>query len=389
LSEQEDQVFYECEAELLPDGHMEQLSAVMDALDGQWHLVPEGRSKFERGLALVRPGLVLDIDGGQVAGEDGNGNRPKPSSDYDIWSSDHMAEAVRKILAQQLQEMVAHQEGSRSGEDIDDLHDMRVATRRMRAAFRLFGSYFQPKSIRRIKKDLRRTGRTLGAVRDLDVFDKKATSYLKGLPKEDRHGLDPLLDHWHEQRKTAREVLATYLDSERYQRLVLELGSFVATEGAGVEPVPPGEPACVQVRHVLGSSIWQLAEKVRAYEVVLDGASKSTLHALRIDCKRLRYTLEFFQEVLGPETPGLVRDVVAIQDHLGDLQDAEVAAELLQVFLLQRQGEPNPVDLTGVVAYLDYRKVESQDLVATFPEAWLSINNLGFRERLAQAIVPL
>ena len=63
----QNQVFYECEAELLPGGHMDQLLAVMEALRMQWHLGPESRSKFERGLALARPGTILgqagDVEG--------------------------------------------------------------------------------------------------------------------------------------------------------------------------------------------------------------------------------------------------------------------------------------------------------------------------------------
>ena len=72
-----------------------------------------------------------------------------------------MAEAVRKILSSQFQVMVDSEAGSRKGKNIDAVHDMRVATRRMRAAFRLFGSYFRPAAIAGFQKDLRKIGRAL------------------------------------------------------------------------------------------------------------------------------------------------------------------------------------------------------------------------------------
>lgn len=315
----------------------------------------------------------------------GAGNEVGPG----VQADDHMAEAVRKILRYHFAIMLAHEAGTRSGEDIEDLHDMRVATRRMRSALRLFGSYFQPKAIRRFQKDLRKAGRALGRVRDLDVFDHKARKYLKKAGQG--QDLTPLLQRWHQQREEARQGLIAYLDSKRYRRFVSKFDTFLRTENAGVPPLPTDEPVRVQVRHVLSSSVWQLYETVRAYEVILDDTPVTTLHALRIDCKRLRYTLEFFREVLGPETEQVIRDVIAIQDHLGNLQDADVAVELLSNFLdeARQQGELSKADLAGVRAYLRYRRQEARRLQATFPEVWPRLNSRDFRERLAAALLAL
>ena len=90
-----------------------------------------------------------------------------------VRADDTMAEAADKILLFQLRRMIEHEPGTRKGEDIEELHDMRVATRRMRAALRLFEAFLDPEALRPFLKTLRRTGRTLGAVRDLDVFWEK------------------------------------------------------------------------------------------------------------------------------------------------------------------------------------------------------------------------
>ena len=148
-------------------------------------------------------------------------------------ANEPMAEAVRKILHSQFQVMVDSEAGSRKGKDIDAVHDMRVATRRMRAAFRLFGSYFRPKAIAGFQKDLRKTGRALGAVRDLDVFNREAQIYLETLPEDRKAGLDPLFGQWERERGQARKALIEFLDSKRYRRFAADFSVFLTTRGRG------------------------------------------------------------------------------------------------------------------------------------------------------------
>ena len=97
---------------------------------------------------------------------------------------------------------------------------MRVSTRRMRMALRVFADYLDPDVLRPVLKGLRRTGRTLGAVRDLDVFNEKTQVYLDGLPDERAGDLDGLLEAWKAERDKQREHLVTYLDGKRYRRFV-------------------------------------------------------------------------------------------------------------------------------------------------------------------------
>jgi CHAD domain-containing protein len=306
-----------------------------------------------------------------------------------------MAEAVRKILRSQFQVMVDSEAGSRKGKNIEAVHDMRVATRRMRAAFRLFGGYFEPKAIADFQKDLRTTGRALGAVRDLDVFNREAQIYLDTLAEDRRNGLDPLFQQWEKERRQARKALIAWLDSKRYRRFAARFSAFLETEGAGATPAPAGLVTRQQVKHVLSSSVWGLYEAVRAYETVIPGAPPATHHALRIDCKFLRYGLEFFEEVLGPGAAALITDVIGIQNHLGDLQDAEVASRLLADFLAEwydgAMTDP-AVDVgavDGVVEYLNYRRIEARELIVAFPEVWPRINSGEFRGRLAEALLAL
>ena len=88
------------------------------------------------------------------------------------------------------------------------------------------------------------------------------------------------------------------------------------------------------------SRIWAAYEGVRAYEPVMRWADVTTLHDLRIAAKWLRYTLEFVREALGRDAGPVIEKVVALQDHLGWLHDADVAAGLARAFLVEHAGTP-------------------------------------------------
>jgi CHAD domain-containing protein/DNA-directed RNA polymerase specialized sigma24 family protein len=318
-----------------------------------------------------------------------------------------MSEAGRKAMYTHFLKMLANEPGTRLGEDIEFLHDMRVSTRRMRAAYRIFADYYDPKVLAPFNKGLRRTGAMLGAVRDLDVLLEKAQAWEAGVGAEQaeasaliaaggspvRRSLEPLLADWRTRREVARRQMLEYLDSPAYRRLVADFQAFLTTPGAGALPVEAGAPTPYQVRHVAPRLIFIRYEPVRAYEPIIAGAPLTTYHALRIDFKRLRYELEFFREVLGPETPGLIKTTVAMQDLLGALQDAYVAEGLLGEFLAAQKAKRKKRyaggDLADVEAYLAAQRAAQQTLVQEFPALWAEIVGPDFRRALALAVAAL
>jgi CHAD domain-containing protein len=306
-----------------------------------------------------------------------------------------MAEAGRKILRFHFAHMLSHEKGTRLGEDIEELHDMRVATRRMRAAFEVFSPFFKKKVIRNHLKGLRAAGRALGRVRDMDVFVEKARQYLKTLPKAERLGLEPLLTAWGQERAREREKLLAHLDSESYQQFKRDFNDFTASPGAGARFSPETDPQPDLVRHVVPVLIYTNLAAVRAYEALLPNATIEQLHALRIEFKKLRYTLEFFREVLGKQSREVIDDLKILQDHLGNLNDANVACQMLREFidnwedrqvLLPLHDRQNP---EPVLAYLAAKHAERHTLMITFPKVWEHFNRPEFRENLALAVAPL
>lgn len=312
-----------------------------------------------------------------------------------LTSGDPMAEAGRKILRFHFLRMLDHEAGARSGEDTEHLHDMRVATRRLRAAFVLFGSYYASKASSTYVKWLRRIGRALGAVRDLDVFLEKTGRYLQTLPDAERTSLDPLLASWRAKREQARRQMLALLDSPRYQGFCRAFDLFTSTPGLGVQKDEGEQPTPIILAHIAPMLVYQRLAEVRAFESLLPSAPVTLLHQLRIACKRLRYTLEFLEETLGSEAKEVIKEVVVMQDHLGNLQDAVVATDLLRGFLnewAERQksdGATQHIEIHGVTRYLAAKQSETFELLKAFPAAWQRLNDPRLRDKLARALSAL
>jgi CHAD domain-containing protein/transposase len=312
-----------------------------------------------------------------------------------VTPDDTLGEAGRKVLRYHFVQMLRHEEGTRLGIDIEELHDMRVATRRMRAGFEVFEAGFSQKILKTHLKGLRTTGRTLGRVRDLDVFLEKARQYLETLPEESRQGLQPLLQSWEKSRETARTVMVRYLDSEEYRNFKRKFDQFVNTPDDGARKVSEDLPIPRLVRDVVPMLIYDRLASVRAFDAILDTASIQQFHALRIEIKKLRYSVEYFREVLGPEAEPVIDELKGLQDHLGDFQDAQVATQILRDYLTEWDAQQAALPVSQrqspepIMAYLTSRYAERQRLMLTFKERWQLFNQPEFRQNLALAVSVL
>ncbi len=304
-----------------------------------------------------------------------------------VTAEDFLPEAGRKVLRFHLARMIAHEAGTREGNDPEDLHRMRVATRRMRAAWRVFGDGFQKGRTKRHRRRLREVAGRLGAVRDLDVLIEAGEAYLATQSRTEQRAVAPLFAAWRDQRDDARVLLVRELESESYKRWVDDFRDFVRNEGAGAAAVVPTVPH--RIRDRAASQIWTAYEQVRAYEPVLRWADVATLHELRIAGKWLRYTLEFVRECLGPDAASLIARVTAMQDHLGLLNDADVAASMARAFLVERSGRLSEAEAAAIGRYLMDREREVARLRRTVGPIWRGVGGLAFRRGLGRAVAVL
>lgn len=385
------------EADLIP------LQALLDQLAG---LQPSTTSKFERALAALQAGsparirpiaepsptetAVVDLGG--LDGESAQVHviavdRIPVGKSPGVTADDLFAEAGRKVLRFHLARMLDREAGTRGGSDPEELHGMRVATRRMRAAWRVFGEGFRKDRTSRYRRRLRVVAARLGTVRDLDVLIEATNAFAATLPEDERQGLQPLIAAWRDQRDSARQLLIRELDSSGYRRFVADYRDFVLTPGADLVAVQPTSPH--RVRDTAGSRIVEAYELVRAFEAVLRWADVPTLHQLRITAKRLRYAIEFVREALGPEGAGLIARVVALQDHLGALNDAHVAAQMARDFLVECGADLSGAETAAISRYLLTREREVTSLRRTVGAPWRGVAGLRFRRALGRAIATL
>jgi CHAD domain-containing protein len=284
------------------------------------------------------------------------------------------------MLRRFFDKLLAREEAVAKDEDSEDVHQMRVATRRLRASLQVVEGVYDHELIRRYRRGLRRIAQSLGAVRDGDVFLEHATAYRASLPEAERARLDPLIDAASAARADARSQLLADLQAKRYHKFKRDFAEFLTTPGAGTLESP--EPGIVErVRDFAGSAIWRRYELWRAYEVALPSATNETLHQARIAGKRFRYPLEFFAEALGPNVELALAPLVALQENLGSLQDGVTARAHIAALGL--------ADDPGAQAYLSAREHDRAALLAELPQRWEKVASATYRRRLFELIVKL
>ncbi|MGW0519134.1 CHAD domain-containing protein [Crossiella sp. NPDC003009] len=255
---------------------------------------------------------------------------------------------VRAALDVRLAALRAHEAGTRSGEDAEDLHQMRVAVRRLRAMLKAARPFLDRGTADGLRAELGWLGRALGPVRDLDVLIERLTTEAAHFPADERAAVDTLLAGLHAERDTARAALHKALDSRRYRRLLKAL----AAEAASTEPGPPVDTLAA----LSGLVRAEFARLARAVAKAGPDPEDEVLHALRIDGKRLRYTAELARPLLGKKIRVLLKATTDFQDVLGEHQDACVAQDRVRA-LLAAHGEVIDFDL----AFVGGRLVEREE----------------------------
>jgi CHAD domain-containing protein/adenylate cyclase class IV len=367
--------FVELEAELR-SGSEALLVGLGDRLSADPAFAPARESKLERALAAVerarreaaRPHLAV----GKTPG---------------VAATDAMAEAGRKVMAFHFERLLAREAGTREGHDPEELHQMRVATRRLRAAWRVFGDAFDPARVRRLRRPLRDVAAALGAVRDLDVLLEDALAYRATLRDSDAAAFAPLIADLEGRREIARRELGNALDEPAYGRWLHASVTFLTSPGRGVREVPATEPQ--HVRDLAPPQIWAAYGRVFAYDGVVGSADVATLHALRIEGKRLRYSLEFARDAPGPEVAPLIEGITALQDHLGRLHDADVAAAAAREFVAGHRRKLRPDQRAAIGAFVESRDAVLRRLARSAGKPWRDVAGVSFRRRLGRVLAGL
>lgn len=259
----------------------------------------DGRPKLFRALSLAAP--APDVP---------------PAPDAPV------AMHVRWALAQQVRWLLAHDPGTRLGTESESLHQMRVATRRLRAMLRAARPVLLPDWAASLQGELSWLGRMLGPARDLDVQIAHFTESTAGLDVHDRTLLARLVAQLRSQREHVHQMLLTELNSARYVELIRRLHQAAH------------DPAMVESPLTLHDLASQEFKKLRrAVRQLGTSPEDAALHEVRIKTKRARYAAELALWSTGKPASRFIKRARAVQDLLGTYHDALQAEVALRAFL--------------------------------------------------------
>ncbi len=236
-------------------------------------------------------------------------------------------QAVRRLLRLLLAMVRYNERGLRHEDNPLYLHDFRVAVRRARSLLGQTREVFPPKGVRRFRKDLAQLGRSTGSARDLDVFLLLQDAYRQRLPADSRPAFQPFSAFLQQERREHYRTLAKTFETKRYRAIIREWEAFTSRLEGDESHTPV----------VKGFVLERVVEKYRTLAPIepssLQYADSEQLHRLRIECKKIRYLLDFFPTAL-PEIPvrAVLKQLKRVQRTLGRIQDISVQSALIQEF---------------------------------------------------------
>ncbi len=278
---------------------------------------------------LADTGLPLALTPTLDTGLAAIGRRPRDYSSkfrLELDAGAGAAAAVRAILARLLDDLERNEQGTRCDIDPEFLHDYRVAVRRTRSALSVLGRALDPEAPRPFVESFRELGRVTGGKRNLDVHLLDFDAHLALLDAPRREALAELRRVFEVRRDAAGAELAAYLASPGYRDFKRRYRRFV---DAGTDADPGRQWPLVDFA---GRVIWKTYRKILEHGRAIDASSPDeALHDLRKRGKKLRYLMEFFQDLYPRKGMKPAHaELKALQDHLGLFQDQCVQIETLE-----------------------------------------------------------
>ncbi len=271
-----------------------------------------------------------------------------------------ITEAALAIHGQLLSTMRSNIPGIIQDYDTEFLHDFRVATRRTRACLSQIKEAFPPAIAAEYNAGFKKIAQRCNVLRDLDVYLLEKQRYYDLLPQHLHQGLDQYFAHIKRRRKAQHKSFADFLQTKTFASTLENWGAFLESP-----QTPAGSPPAIEVaRSRIRDRFRKIIKKGRK---ISTASPDKDLHSLRIDCKRLRYLLEFFASLFpAKKMDRLIKHMKGLQDNLGEFNDLAVQQGNLSVYLA-RSGHNAPqhqlrsAAIGGLLAVLSNRQNEVRE----------------------------
>lgn len=311
------------------------------------------------------------------------------SSKFDLSLDPRMRadEAAKSIHRRLLRTIQLNEAGTQRDLDSEFLHDFRVAVRRTRTCLAQIRGVFPEETVDHFRREFSWLGRVSGPKRDLDVHLMKVDEYEASLDKKIWQHLAPLRQFLRVHQRIEQDRLAKALQSARYQTLILSWKGFLEETVPAKTKLPNARRPILRVA---SERIERRFQRVLMEGVVIDSSSSAkALHRLRIECKKLRYLLEFFRSLYKPEDlEPLVKDLRRLQDNLGDFNDLRVQQAAMKKFGRQmvKEGMATGESLKVIRHVVKWLKVRQAKERKGFDKRFTQFSGRENRDRLRRLV---
>lgn len=304
-------------------------------------------------------------------------------------------DAANKIIGAHIPIARANEHGIIADYDTEFLHDYRIQLRKIRSVVSLFQGIYDHAQTADLKARFSAIMAPTGPLRDLDVYLLEKQAYYELLPQNLHKGLNTLYNIFANQRQAEQIKLSHYLRSQPYQQEIKTLAAMFSP--AQAQTLAQGPNATLAAHDYASRLIWKRYRKVCKIAASIDANTPDAkVHDLRIQCKKLRYLMEFFSTVFPPTAfKKLLKSLKGLQDNLGLFNDYSIQQVSLQKALLalsESQGDDNlevAQSIGALIAVLHNRQLKERAKIAksftqfNSPEIQQTFSEL-FHERKAQ-----
>lgn len=316
--------------------------------------------------------------------------RKNTSKDDSITKIDYCVFGA-KILIELLGRFKGQIDGAKKGKDIEYIHRIRVASRRMRAAISVFRKCYEKSDAKRWRAEIKKITRSLGAARDMDVQIAFLEKHLRNVSNQrSRVGIQFLLSKHKENRRGMQPTIIKVLDELMGSGILNEIRTVCGTivRRASTSPSPRITYSEAN-KHILTrhEELLQIEHCVYREDAALEH------HKMRIATKRLRYTMEIFSTLYKDKLDEQIRTAKNIQDLLGEVHDCDVWIDYIPKFIESSKEELASKNVpvgkihcieASLLQFIDYLRSRRKALFTEFVGLWSDIKDRRVLNRLTE-----